>query len=182
MAYFSDVCYSQRHAEAEGQFLCGRVAVWTCRRSLVLSVPYLTSALVARSRLGPKFPVLSMYSDPPSRIDGRVLEPAHQSIQDLQIEADAITIKAGGLDGHAPDAESAQKPPRRRKPAHRSSRKLPWKGPPAFRPLAGSRASRELAARRPPRTATGGCGGRHSDKSEQCHCLTHACTGIKWAS
>jgi hypothetical protein len=43
-------------------------------------------------------------------------------------------------------------------------------------PLGGSRAPRELAVRRPSRTAAGRCGGRHSNKSEQCHCLTHACT------
>jgi hypothetical protein len=48
-----------------------------------------------RSRSGPNLPVLSIYSRPPSRIDRRVLEPAHQSIPDLQIEADAMKTRAG---------------------------------------------------------------------------------------
>jgi hypothetical protein len=56
-----------------------------------------------------------MYSDPPSRIDGRVLEPAYQSIPGaLQIEADAMKTRAGGLDGHVPRAESARNPSRSR--------------------------------------------------------------------
>jgi hypothetical protein len=46
-----------------------------------------------------------------------------------------------------------------------------------------SRPREQLAARQPSRTAAGRCDGHHSDKSEQCqHCLTHACTGIPWAS
>jgi hypothetical protein len=72
-----------------------------------------------------------MYSNPPSRIDGRVLEPAHQSIPDLQIEADAMKTRAADLDGHVPRAESARNPSRRRKSAHHSSRQLRQQGPPA---------------------------------------------------
>jgi hypothetical protein len=84
-----------------------------------------------RSRSGPTLPVLSRYSLPTSRIDGHVLEPAHQSIPDLQIEADAMKTKASAHDGHVPRAESARNPSRRRKSAHHSSRQLPRQGPPA---------------------------------------------------
>jgi hypothetical protein len=83
-----------------------------------------------RSRSGPKLPVLSMYSDPPSRIDGRVLKPAHQSIPDLQIEADAMKTKAADLDGQQRFARSSRNPPRTCTGAH-SSRQLPGQGPPA---------------------------------------------------
>ena len=50
-------------------------------------------------------------------------------------------------------------------------------------PLAGSRAPRELAARRPPsRSAAGRCDWwaplRATSQNNACHCLTRACTGI----
>jgi hypothetical protein len=48
-----------------------------------------------RPRLGPTLPVLSIYSVPPSRIDGHVLEPAHQSVEPA-MEADAIKNQSGG--------------------------------------------------------------------------------------
>jgi hypothetical protein len=84
-----------------------------------------------RSRSGPKLPILSMYSDPPSRIDGRVLEPAHQSIPDLQIEADAMKTRAVDLGGQQRFARSSRNPPRESTGAHHSSRQLPGQGPPA---------------------------------------------------
>ena len=48
-----------------------------------------------RPRLGPTLPVLSIYSVPPSRIDGHVLEPAHQSVEPA-MEADAMKNQSGG--------------------------------------------------------------------------------------
>jgi hypothetical protein len=109
-----------------------------------------------RSHSGPKLPALSMYSDPPSRIDERVLEPAHQPIPDLQIEADAMKTRAGDLDGHVPRADSARNPSRRRKSAHHSSRQLPRGGPPASSPLIGKASRKLLRSIRPNFTPYGG--------------------------
>ena len=107
-----------------------------------------------RSRSGPKLPVLSIYSHPPSQIDGRVLEPAHQSIPDLQIEADAMKTKAADPDGQQRFARSSRNPSRTCTDTHHSSRQLPRQGPPA------SWQGKPYILCKPPNTATLGAQGK----------------------
>ena len=92
-----------------------------------------------------------MYSHPPSRIDGCVIEPAHQSIPDRQMctEADAMKIGPADFDGQQRFARRSRNPSRTCTGTHRSSRQLlPGQGPPAsfsqasFRNKRGGRPER----------------------------------------